>query len=1139
MTRRLSVVLDLDSGRFTAGMTGAAAATERLDSATTRTQASLNRIENRMRGLLSTTRDLTVILGQARTALYNLQVVGTGWLTAVIKTNAEMERMTFLLANMSDKLTVSERFEDAGRSLNYLFDAAKSAPFSINALTDSFVKMKAGGIDPTTGAMNGLVNATAAFGGNDQILHRASVAIQQMAGKGVISMEELRQQLGEAVPSAVALMARSMNMSYGELVDKVSKGQVEASSALSKMFGEFERTFGGSSQAMMDSFAGKMAVAKTTLIEFAMAIGGFNRDSGQFAEGSFMSAMKDQLQGFIDLMKTPEVALFANNLGKGLAGLITGFNQLASIVMKYGDIIIAVGKAFLLYFGAKAILGTLAGIRMGFTALTASLGQVAAGMRTVKTNADLATIALTLHNQRAATSRELLVAMGQAAGGVARGFAAMAGPIGIAVTLIWTAADAFGLLRNRMREATEASLNFREGFATLEDIKTVKDGIESVNKKIKDLEFERNRILKANGPAAANGFNPAFNQINKQLEELYQKRANFQTNLEIGQRLRTKFENERTSTVILSTIQEQTSKLTAAYNRQADEIAEARAALDKNPSLTDAQKEAEKKALDAQNLANTQRFYDQQIAQTEAYIKKIENQKNRLQQGIFLPYENVVPFANGESVQEQNAQLDAGIAKVKEYLLTLRDAARRGTEIAASPNAIFGNKSKDDDAGAKYDPVSNRLDTMRSRAAELTAELGGTSGELAKVNEQIENWGKAGVAVTSAQAEEFRKLASGIDATAEAIKEKNRNEQLQGRLTDQFERQTETAKELRAVLVGGYSEIEAEAAIFKIRLDQIVAKMTEGKEEAQKMADETAKAFASSRATEYALELQRTTEQINTGFLTSEQAAQARYEADVRRIGQTIDLSKFEGEERMRLEQIVSGYVTARRQQLARETEASYVTMLRSWQETTSAMNDAGGRWMDDFINGLVEGELSFKKFAAAILSDIAKIIIRAMVANAVLSAIGAVGGGGGASVPSAGNVGNILGSGGNNAAPTFHTGGMVGQKLGGSKSVSDAIFAYAQKFHQGGMVGLKPDERPAILQTGERVLSRAQTRAYDGAGTGMNVQVNIVNEGGQEMQEKSRSTRFDGEAYIIDIVTTAAGQPGKMRSAIKEAARN
>lgn len=41
-------------------------------------------------------------------------------------------------------------------------------------------------------------------------------------------------------------------------------------------------------------------------------------------------------------------------------------------------------------------------------------------------------------------------------------------------------------------------------------------------------------------------------------------------------------------------------------------------------------------------------------------------------------------------------------------------------------------------------------------------------------------------------------------------------------------------------------------------------------------------------------------------------------------------------------------------------------------------------------------------------------------------------------------------------------------------------LFGQAPRYHSGGIAGLKPDEVPAILQTGERVLSRRQTAAYE-----------------------------------------------------------
>ena len=50
--------------------------------------------------------------------------------------------------------------------------------------------------------------------------------------------------------------------------------------------------------------------------------------------------------------------------------------------------------------------------------------------------------------------------------------------------------------------------------------------------------------------------------------------------------------------------------------------------------------------------------------------------------------------------------------------------------------------------------------------------------------------------------------------------------------------------------------------------------------------------------------------------------------------------------------------------------------------------------------------------------------------------------------------------------------------------------FANAPRMHEGGWAGLKSDEVPAILQRGERVLSRRETRGYGGGG-GVTVNIN------------------------------------------------
>lgn len=62
---------------------------------------------------------------------------------------------------------------------------------------------------------------------NDEV-NGAFLALQQIASKGTVSMEELRQQLGERLPIALAATARGLGMSVKELIKLVETGQLSA-----------------------------------------------------------------------------------------------------------------------------------------------------------------------------------------------------------------------------------------------------------------------------------------------------------------------------------------------------------------------------------------------------------------------------------------------------------------------------------------------------------------------------------------------------------------------------------------------------------------------------------------------------------------------------------------------------------------------------------------------------------------------------------------------------------------------------------------------------------------------------------------------------------------------------------------------
>jgi hypothetical protein len=95
-------------------------------------------------------------------------------------------------------------------------------------------------------------------------------------------------------------------------------------------------------------------------------------------------------------------------------------------------------------------------------------------------------------------------------------------------------------------------------------------------------------------------------------------------------------------------------------------------------------------------------------------------------------------------------------------------------------------------------------------------------------------------------------------------------------------------------------------------------------------------------------------------------------------------------------------------------------------------------------------------------IADLAKLAARKFILGPIASALG-----------------GVLGGAGGVFASVLHTGGMVGA-AGSSRMVPALAFAGAPHMHSGGAVGLRHDEVPAILQRGERVLSRREARDFE-----------------------------------------------------------
>jgi phage-related minor tail protein len=116
-------------------------------------------------------------------------------------------------------------------------------------------------------------------------------------------------------------------------------------------------------------------------------------------------------------------------------------------------------------------------------------------------------------------------------------------------------------------------------------------------------------------------------------------------------------------------------------------------------------------------------------------------------------------------------------------------------------------------------------------------------------------------------------------------------------------------------------------------------------------------------------------------------------------------------------------------------------------------------------------GKLNFRDLVTSLLADLAHLAARRFILRPIANALSGVFSG------ATGIFANVP-----------HASGMVGS-AGPSRMVPAMAFAAAPRMHGGGMAGIRHDEVPAILQRGERVLSRREAQSY-GAGGGVNVTI-------------------------------------------------
>lgn len=247
-----------------------------------------------------------------------------------------------------------------------LFNQFKNVPFQLDAITDGFVRLRAAGVgtEDANRTITNLVDAVAVFGGSTEELRRATIGFQQVAGKGVLSMEELRQQIGESIPSAMALMSRAAGINIAEFVEKVKRGLISATDAFDLFNQEAEKQFGGFAKSLAFTITGALQGLKSRV---RFAIGDLFNVRTDLSDKitAFIKILTDRVTNFINSLDQNAVDSFWGSF-LGVASLIEGIaKQLGELALIIGKILGLAGHAGGVTGGKALAAGIIGAILFG------------------------------------------------------------------------------------------------------------------------------------------------------------------------------------------------------------------------------------------------------------------------------------------------------------------------------------------------------------------------------------------------------------------------------------------------------------------------------------------------------------------------------------------------------------------------------------------------------------------------------------------------------------------------------------------------------------------------------------------------------------------------------------------------------
>ncbi len=331
------------------------------------------------RAVKKTDTDTKAFSGSANVLKNALGAIGVGYVTSqLVNLGKSAVNTSMDFQALENRMNAAAGNKSIGAdSLAYIREQADRLGLEFRTTADSFAGFEAAALrsgltlEQTKQIFTDVSTAATSMQLSTDRVQLVFKALEQISGKGTVSMEELRQQLGDSLPGAFEIAAQSMGMTTKAFYDAVANGEVLSSEFLPKFAKAVREQLGGSAEEASTQLRASLNRLNTDLMDSSNAWGTLLQPSVQKGVEAFRDAAQASTQLANTLKFSPEITSTATSIAAATTatlGLSTALRTIIPILATIPPTLAAIRN------GTIAI--NLAGLLNPIGLLSAAIGGV-------------------------------------------------------------------------------------------------------------------------------------------------------------------------------------------------------------------------------------------------------------------------------------------------------------------------------------------------------------------------------------------------------------------------------------------------------------------------------------------------------------------------------------------------------------------------------------------------------------------------------------------------------------------------------------------------------------------------------------------------------------------------------------------